>query len=568
MSADLPRNFSDLLSRAASRWPSQVAYSQYRHATASWDTVSFAELEVRCRELAARMRDAGLEKGDRVVLLGETSIDWVITFYALMLNDAVAIPLDTKLNERELSSIMSHAGPKWVFSSETFRDLSRRLRHTDQGSAKVFSLGSSWPQGMMDQAGVEDPESIAVICYTSGTLGAPKGVMLRKGGLIAQLDSLAQRNPVDEGSQVAFSILPLNHIYGLVGGPLFCLRTGFELCLPHAMVPEEVQRCLVERRVQQLFTIPLHLKVIRNEILGKVRAGGALKEKVFSLLLGLMGSLPFLFLQRLFFRQIHQYFGGNLEKIVSGGAPLPLEVDRFWRAVGIPVFEGYGLTETGPVIAVNDPQDHRSGTVGKPLPGVDVRISPEGEIETRSDSLFVGYWRNPELTLESFTTDGWFRTGDFGELKDGFLAVKGRKKSLIVLSSGKKIHPEEVECLILSSPMVRFCCMLGLPDPASGADLPVLVIQPPEALINQYQGKEDELRGLVKAEALRICSELTDYKRPQVVKVMFEGIPMTPSFKIKRQELQELLRTESSEAIMPAEVLLSLQQSKPQHVVH
>jgi long-chain acyl-CoA synthetase len=485
------KTFDETLAFAKEHFRNKVSYSQFSVTEQVWMTVTFEEVEARARLLARKLIQSGLKHGDRVAILGEASIDWIITFYAAMLTNSVVVPLDVKLNETELSNIINHAEPKYLFSSETYFDLSRRLRHVQTSSAKLFGLSRPWPDSFLNTDDEflfsEDPEALAVICYTSGTLADPKGVMIKKESLLTQMHSLSlSKSEADGASVTIFSILPLNHIYGLTAGPLAAFRSGFELCFPHILAPNDLKKCLKDRKVQQFFTVPLYLKMVMNEILNKVRSAGAVKFFVFKALLLLMRIFPIPRLQKFFFKEIHNYFEGHLTKFISGGAPLPASVERFFRSVGLNVYEGYGLTETGPVICVNTEASNRPGSVGQPILDVEVKLSEDNEILTRGPSVFAGYWKNESLYQESFTSDGWFKTGDYGRYEGGFLSVIGRKKSLIVLPTGKKVHPEEVESFLVAAPSVRHCCVLGMRERI------IAVIQPTDDLISSFKGNEKE----------------------------------------------------------------------------
>lgn len=528
--------FDQVLKHSSHVFGNKVAYSKFNLNTKQWDTISFSKLNENARELAVNFALSGIKAGDKVSLLGEASIEWIETFYALMLINAVAVPLDVKLSEQELANIFEHSESSCIFASEQFVGLARKLRHSTSRSFKLFTIGKSWERGIGTFEIQENKDALAVICYTSGTQGAPKGVMITKEALLTQMECLSELETQDD--QVNFSILPLNHIYGLTGGPLSSLRRGFELCLPHQLLPDELRKCLKDRRVNNFYTVPLYLRMVMHEIFNKVRAKGKVKFAVFNVLLFVMRFMPSRSIKKKLFKDIHAYFENNLNKFVSGGAALPLTVYNFYKAIGLDIYEGYGLTETGPVIAVNTYENAKAGTVGKTLREVQVKIADDGEILTKSVCVFTGYWKNEELYQESFTSDGWFKTGDYGEYKSGYLTVVGRKKSLIVLPSGKKIHPEEVEGFLSDSPYVRLCCVLGVDEKI------IAVVQPPEALVKKYQGQEKELTNLMTEEFEKMCTNLTDYKRPHEFKIMLEGIPLTPSLKIKREVLKQMLEKE------------------------
>lgn len=242
---------------------------------------------------------------------------------------------------------------------------------------------------------------------------------------------------------------------------------------------------------------------------------------------------------------IHKKFGGNLRGFICGGSPLNVETEQFFERIGIKIYQGYGLTETSPVISVNSPKNNRIGSVGKVLPTVKVKLSESNEILVKGTNLMQGYWLKPELNNEVIDNDGWFHTGDIGKLdNDGYLYITGRIKNLIVLAGGKKVLPEEVEKVLSNSQIIQEVCVLGIKSESGNkkdTEHVCAVIVPVEELKNEYKGDYKGLKVLIKKEVNKLSENLASYKRPSEIIVRLEELPKTTTKKIKRPVLKEMI---------------------------
>jgi long-chain acyl-CoA synthetase len=285
------------------------------------------------------------------------------------------------------------------------------------------------------------PDDLAEIVYTSGTTGAPRGVMLTHRNLLSNVEALNELVPSDPGFR-ALSVLPLSHLFEQTCGLLLPLRGGGAIAFADVLQPASIQRDMVEYRVTTMVLVPRVLNLFMQAVEGKVRREG--KTRSWRLACLLAEHLP-MRLRRVLFRRVIQGFGGRLSFLVSGGAALAPDLQRKWELMGIPVLQGYGTTETSPIITGTSVRDRRSRSVGKALPGTELRLTSEGEILVKGPNVMRGYWKNPEATAAALE-DGWYHTGDLGELDaEGRLYLKGRKKDLIVLANGLKVYPEDIE---------------------------------------------------------------------------------------------------------------------------
>jgi long-chain acyl-CoA synthetase len=453
------------------------------------------------------LREWGIAKGDRVAILSENRPEWTMADFACLLIGAVVVPIYATLTDEQTAYILRDAGARAVFVSsqkQLQKVLSKRettaveriVVMDDVGSAAAVPMCQLRKNGLAQRDASFDesalliarPEDLATIIYTSGTTGTPKGVMLTHGNIASNIScSLAG---FDVGpSDTSISFLPLSHITAR-HLDLALLYRGATL----AYVPliEQLPKALLEVCPTYVVAVPrVYEKVYARVDLG---AKGFPKNMLYRWALStgrshraeiLAGSVPtslsWRLLDRMLYKRVRAGFGGNARFFISGGAPLGRELAEWYADMGIRIHEGYGLTETSPVIAVNNPRAHKLGTVGKPLSNIEVRIAEDGEILVRGPSVFKGYWNLPEETRNAFV-DGWFKTGDIGNLDaDGFLSITDRKKDLIKTSGGKFIAPQPIENSLKHNPLVAEAVVLG-----DKQKFPAVLISPSFAVLETW----------------------------------------------------------------------------------
>lgn len=513
-------------------------------------SISGNEFLVKVKDLHRRQSIAGIDSSSRVALLGESSADWLGNFFACLLSGSTICPIDVKWTAQEIDKVLSHFRGSHLLVNEAWWEKALQFRVVKEHRLKLikFSDFADYPEALVKSLAQASDSTINsdLVLYTSGSTGSPKGVILPISAVLFEAQILAyafETSDIDE--RVLFSLLPLNHVYGLSSGVFVTMWAGFELCLSQSVNPQHIQQILRERKVRRFFTIPLFLNLIKNSVEAKVQAQPLLKRLVFRTIVTLNQRLRSDKIAKMFFKPVRSALSETLEFFVSGGAPLDPKTSRFFDALGWPVYNGYGLTETGPVISVNTMFAKKEGSVGKPLPGVEVKIVPGddnedpevGEIWAKGPNIFTGYYSEPVLTSEVKNQEGWFKTGDLGRLdRDGYLSIVGRRKSLIVLSSGKKVQPEEVEELIDQSPHVKLSCLVLVKN----KNLEVLVV------IIELR---DEIRDPEKiqdicADLKKRCEILAPFKRPQEFRIRQNPFQITSSQKVKRHVVQYELERE------------------------
>jgi long-chain acyl-CoA synthetase len=409
----------------------------------------------------------------------------------------------------------------------------------------VIQLGKLRPhRGSQRQRRIY-PEDTAIIVYTSGTTGTAKGVEISYKNLLFQVLEFSQVIRCTPGERL-LSVLPLNHMLEITGGLIAPLYAGSCVTYCDTLKTSALLPLMKEAGTTAMICVPLVLKMIRSGIMKKAAQLPPVKKRLFAASLAISRLLLRLNIRagRILFAPVHRQFGSKLHTFISGGAPLDIDVEIDMNALGFRILQGYGLTETAPVVSVNTFSHNRYGSVGRPLPGVEVKIlkenasDTEGEILTRGPHVMKGYFRNPEKTAEVIK-GGWFHTGDLGHFDgDGYLYVTGRKKNMIVLGAGKKVFPEEVELVIGRSPYIREICVLpriarrGL---RKGHEEVYAVIVPNiEAFERDGIAGSGAVAAKISAEISDLGAELAPYKRITGFDIAYEELPKTVTKKIKR----------------------------------
>jgi len=533
------------------------------------DRLTFAEFKKRALLLAKALQEAGFSEGDRASIIMTNQSKWLISAYATFFCGGVLVPLDYKLTPEEQWQLLKHSGAKLLITEyPIWRQLSVSAGRNTATNVKTVLVTEA--PATADLAGARhweefrgegDPVFVprkrsdtASIVYSSGTGGRPKGCIMTHENYLEQCVALTSIYPFWPGVRY-LSILPTNHaIDFMVGffGPFTC---GAAVVHLRTLRPEYVREAFPKYKITYVSLVPLVLKNLQKGLQARFDALPPGKRKVFNALVAINKALtksrPRLGLSRLLLKQVHEAFGGELLAIIVGGAFTEPQTLQFFYDLGIPVANGYGLTEAGTAITVNDLRPFRADTVGKPLPGMEVRIlnpAPDGvgEVAVRSKTVMSGYLNDPELTAETIV-DGWLMTGDLGKVDEtGHLQLSGRKKNMIVTEEGKNIYPEDIERVFESLPVKEFCVFAAnyiWPKRSMTGEQLVLVLH-----LDQGQKYNEQLLRDVTARNQR----LLNYKRVHGVVLLDEDFPRTASLKIKRNELAaRLAKLDSAAAIRP-----------------
>jgi long-chain acyl-CoA synthetase len=533
------------------------------------ERLTYLDFKERAHSLAKALQDGGFSAGSRASIIMTNQSKWLISAYAIFFAGGVLVPLDYKLTPEEQWALLKHSNatvliteyPIWRQLSASPGRATATNVHTVLVTEAPANADLAGTQRWEEFRGTGEPvfiprlrKDMACIVYSSGTGGRPKGCMMTHENYLEQCVALTSIYPFWPGVRY-LSILPTNHaIDFMVGffGPFTCGATVVHL---RTLRPEYVRDAFPKYKITYVSLVPLVLKNLQKGLQARFDALPPGKRKIFNLLVGvnkaLTKSRPRPGISRRMLKQVHEAFGGELRAIIVGGAFTEPQTLQFFYDLGIPVANGYGLTEAGTAITVNDLKPFRADTVGKPLPGMEVRIvNPAadgvGEVIVRSKTVMAGYLNEPELTAEAIV-DGWLLTGDLGRLDDeGHLQLMGRKKNMIVTEEGKNIYPEDIEAVFESLSVKEFCVFAAnyiWPARSMSGEKLVLVLH-----LEPGQRYGEELRQEINARNNR----LLNYKRIHGVVLLDEDFPRTASLKIKRNVLAEhLAKLDSAAAILP-----------------
>ena len=518
------------------------------------ERLTYRDFKERAHPLAKALQDTGFSAGDRASIIMTNQSKWLISAYAIFFAGGVLVPLDYKLTPDEQWQLLKHSGTRLLISEyPIWRHLSVSAGRAGASNVQSVLVTEAPAKAELEGAqrweefrGTGEPAFVprkrndtACIVYSSGTGGRPKGCMMTHENYLEQCIALTSIYPFWPGVRY-LSILPTNHaIDFMVGffGPFTCGATVVHL---RTLRPEYVREAFPKYRITYVSVVPLVLKNLQKNLQARFDALAPGKRKLFNTLVAINKTLtksrPRLGISRLLLKQVHTAFGGELRAIIVGGAFTEPQTLQFFYDLGIPVANGYGLTEAGTAITVNDLRPFRADTVGKPLPGMEARIvnadgDGVGEVAVRSKTVMSGYLHDPELTAEMIV-DGWLMTGDLGRFDEwGHLILSGRKKNMIVTEEGKNIYPEDIEQVFESLPVKEFCVFAAnyiWPKRSMIGEQLVLVLH-----LETGQQFDEQLRHNINAHN----SRLLNYKRVRGVLLFEEDFPRTASLKIKRNEL-------------------------------
>ena len=461
--------------------------------------------------VATLLQRRGLNKGDQAILWGPNSPHWVLAFFGCLRAGVVLIPLDLRSAPDYVSRVISRTEPKLAFTS----------RFTPKGDVDLGVPEISFEELELAIADLPTPDPVTIhpddlaeIMFTSGTTGDPKGVMLTHRNLTANIEGISHYITVDSSSRL-LSILPLSHMYEQMGGLFFTLHSGASVTYPTSRQPTVLSRTMRERKITTMLMVPQALELLMNGIEREVIRQG--KERLWKKLLKVAERTPF-GLRRHLFRTVHKQFGGKLDLIVSGGAPLDRDLGRKWEMLGIKVLQGYGTTEASPVISNHTMVERRPDSTGRPLPNVQVKISEQGEILVKGDNITPGYYNAPEETAKAFE-DGWYKTGDLGYFdKDGFLHIQGRVKDMIVLSSGQNVFPQDIQTVLVKHPSVKDAVVIGLPKGTSVEVHAALILSDPDSAKQAVDWANSQLAEQQRVRGFTVWPD-EDFPRTHTLKV-------------------------------------------------
>jgi long-chain acyl-CoA synthetase len=578
-----PRTLNELFFNAVDRFGSKAAAFRFKR-DGVWHDITHQEVARRVKHAGLGLLELGIRPGERIAILSPNRPEWAIADYACLSIRCADVPVYPTLPAKQAAYVLRDSGAvaAFVADREQYAKIAETraeipaLRHVivfdgeaegpgTIGLAALEQLGASaegkYPSYHADALKAR-PEDLATLIYTSGTTGDPKGVMLTHGNFTSNVVGGLQVLPVGP-TDSAVSLLPLSHSFERMAGHYTMFHAGVTVAYAESI--ETVAANMVEVRPTVMLAVPRLYEKIYGRVLEGALTGSALKRRIFFWAkrnaeawadrvlagepvpagLALRKHLA----DRLVFSKLHARTGGRIRFFVSGGAPLSPEIAKFFYAAGLPILEGYGLSESSPVITVNGPGAHRIGSVGRPIPGVEVRIAEDGEVLARGPNIMQGYYNKPEATREAVDAEGWLHTGDIGELDaDGFLRITDRKKDIIVTAGGKNIAPQPIENMIKTNKFVANVVMIG-----DKRKYPIMLVVPNrDALLawaaerglptGDYDGllAHPDTVAKVEREVMGNLRDLASYETPKKFLLLrddftIESGELTPTLKVKRR---------------------------------
>jgi long-chain acyl-CoA synthetase len=556
-----------------------------------WRSISSNELYRNVVGVSRALQKCGVTKGDRVAILSENRPEWTIADFACLLTGAVVVPIYATLTPEQVAQLLRDSGARTIFvSSEKQLEKVNSIRNRTPlkeivamdavANAQAFPMQEWMENGPAESdprfdaaARAANPNDLATIIYTSGTTGTPKGAMLTHNNMVANINVSLSDFPVGR-SEISISFLPLSHV---TARHVDFVLLYHGVTLAYVSFLDQLPQALLEVRPTVFVGVPRVYEKVHAQV--DQKAKGFPKRQIYRWAMSvgrahrqeiLRGETPKSFAwrmaDRLLYSKVRAGMGGREELFISGGAPLGRQLAEWYADIGIRIHEGYGLTETSPVIAVNTPKAHKLGTVGKPLPNVEVRIAADGEVLVRGPSVFHGYWNKAEETKNAFT-DGWFKTGDIGNLDDeGYLTITDRKKDLIKTSGGKFIAPQPLENSLKHNALIAEAVVLG-----DRRKFPAVLIAPCFPLLEDWARanhivfssrreliREVKVRELYEGLVAELNRDLARFEQLKKVVLAEEEFSaenglLTASMKLRRRAVEERYRREIDETYAEVE---------------
>ena len=543
-------SIKEMLELAAKEDGEKIAF-QYKEGNDKIVEKTYKEFVQDTEKLGTALASIGMQD-KHIAMLGENSYKWITVYLTVLKSTGVFVPIDKELTAKEIINVLKHSDSEVLFYSKTYEKWLPQIKEEasnikffigldkkeNEGNDLSYDAFKQSGKNLLEQGSKiftdlkDDENKLKLLVYTSGTTGTPKGVMLTEHNIISV---------VYYGLQVAdiktkcLSVLPYHHTYEAVAGLLVALHKRACICINDSL--KNVLKNLQLFKPDYIYLVPAFTEIFYKKIWSNAAETG--KDKMLKIIIPVSNALRKLGidLRNVFFKSIHEAFGGNLREIVCGGAPIRPEIGKFFNDIGITLLNGYGITECSPLVSVNRLQFNDSSTVGVVLPCCKIKlenVTPDGdgEVCVKGDIVMMGFYKDQEKT-DRVLKDGWFNTEDYGKInKKGQLIINGRKKNMIVLDNGKNVYPEEIENYLLGIPYVQEVIVKGKKN-AKGQEVALIA----EIFPNNEKVEElsiENVKEQLKLDINQVCKELPTYKHISEIEVRKEEFRKTTTNKIKR----------------------------------
>ncbi len=529
--------------------------------------ITYKDLYNEMNSIGTALIEMGL-KGKKIALISENRYEWEIAYLAICCGTGIVVPLDKALPENEIESLIVRSEVEAIFYSSKYDEAMAKIQKKGNTKLKYFismdleknefnkfSYKEIVKKGeeLLKQGNTEyikaeiNNEEMGIMLFTSGTTNMSKAVMLSHKNLCTNIIDIRFNFELDE-RDVLLSFLPLHHTFECTVGFLYPLSAGCAIVFSKGV--RHIANELKDFQITAMICVPVVFEKMYDKLIKAIDEKGKLKtvekgKKLSNVLLKVGIDV-----RKKLFKEIHQNLGGQIRIMVAGGAAFDPEKEKGFWDLGFNIMQGYGLTETSPVISAERTNLKRLGSIGKKMPSVEVKIddpdeSGVGELLAKGDSIMLGYYNNEEANKEAFTEDGWFRTGDLAKIdKDGYIYICGRKKFVIVLKNGKNVYPEEIESLIEKSDMVKECMVLGMPTQDGNVTISVKVVYDKEYIEEKFGNiSEEEIKEKIWNWVKEVNQTMPKYKYVKKLFLTDEELVKTTTLKIKRNiEIDKILK--------------------------
>ncbi|MFH1644085.1 MAG: AMP-binding protein [bacterium] len=515
---------NNILKDAVKRYPNTPALTmKISHRI---QTLTFRQVYDMARQIALFLQKQGITHNDKILIFAPNSPYWGTIFWATILNKNILVPVNIQNTSAQINKILDQTEAKLIFQSKFLkRDIDHNIKRFD--IELIEELISELNPKDFKEPEIHENDLIEIL-YTSGTTGDPKGVMLTHKNIYSNIQAVSQLEMIQENKDRLLSILPLTHIFEQTIG--FFLPFYYKVHIIYTHSYSAIADLLQQYKITKMIAVPEFLKLLMSKI--KDEAEKKKKLKLFNKMLELSFKFKNKMLAKILFHSVHKKIGGKLDTIGCGGAFLDPNLEKEWNALGITLLQGYGLTETSPLLTANTYKQHKFESVGKPVGDVQIKISDESEILAKGSNVFSGYFKNEEKTKQEFTDDGWFKTGDMGEFdKDGFLFLKGRKKYIIIGPGGQNIFPEDIELELNKIEGVKDSCVLGIHLPSGMVEVHAVLL---------LKDQKFDIEKIINTanEDLATYQRITGYSAwPD------DDFPRSATRKVKKEEVLKILQS-------------------------
>ena len=547
----------DMVHSSAEMFGDKPAFKEKEDPKGEFKSISFNQLKDDIDYLGTKFIEMGL-KGKKIAIIGENSYRWVVTYLAVVNGTGIVVPLDKELTDIEIKNLLERAKPDAiVFSNKMEKKIVKVAEELGDVKFMINMTPKKAVDGVLDwnalkaegeqliESGnrefldaVIDREAMCTLLFTSGTTGLSKGVMLSHKNIASNVYNMSKYVCIRKGG--GLSVLPMHHTYELTCHVFTAIYQGVFVAICQGL--RYIQQNLKETQATVMLGVPVVFETMHKRVIKQAEASGQLAKMRRTMSMARKTKLyNKQDIMRKLFSKVHTSLGNNVDLFIAGGAAINPDVIRDYEALGIPMIQGYGMTENSPIIAVNRDWYSKADSVGKPLPGTEVKIIDQdeegvGEIIVKGPSVMIGYYDNPEATAEVLK-DGWLYTGDYGRFdEEGFLYICGRKKNVIVTKNGKNIFPEEIEALLQENPYIEEVLVYGVSDKKNDDTVVKAEIYPNFTVIEENFGDvtEDGLHDIIKDAVEEVNDKMPTYKRVKRFKLRGEEFEKTTTRKIKR----------------------------------